>query len=250
MITEVDLDGTPCFATNARLSGLKAVNFIFGPNGSGKTTLTRRLGNKDTNGNKSAHVYNHDYVKNFFSQPTGTEGELPGITFTLGTKDADKQRELQELLKKIDEITGKLDGTANSAGQRQQLDTSITEYTVAKRLLKQDLKAVWLPHTAADSLLRGHKQDAEKLASRLLEHKDKEPETLTLTELSQRYESLANEVTSPIRNDLPATIPNKAWFNEVQQELLKPIVFTSTSPLLPIAKELSLLPWIKEGAVS
>lgn len=63
MITEVDLDGTPCFATNARLSGLKAVNFIFGPNGSGKTTLTRRLGNKDTNGNKSAHVYNHDYVK-------------------------------------------------------------------------------------------------------------------------------------------------------------------------------------------
>jgi len=153
---------------------------LLGPNGSGKTTLTRRLGNKDTNGNKSAHVYNHDYVKNiFFSQPTGTEGELPGITFTLGTKDADKQRELQELLKKIDEITGKLDGTANSAGQRQQLDTSITEYTVAKRLLKQDLKAVWLPHTAADSLLRGHKQDAEKLASRLLEHKDKEPETLT-----------------------------------------------------------------------
>lgn len=248
MITEVDLDGTPCFAPNARLSDLKAVNFIFGPNGSGKTTLTRRLGNKDTNGNKSAHVYNHDYVKNiFFSQPTGTEGELPGITFTLGTKDADKQRELQELLKKIDEITGKLDGTANSAGQRQQLDTSITEYTVGKRLLKQDLKAVWSPHTAAESLLRGHKQDAEKLASRLLEYKDEEPETLTLTELSQRHESLANEVTSPIRNDLPATIPNKAWFNEVQQELLKPIVFTSTSPLLPIAKELSLLPWIKEG---
>lgn len=248
MITEVDLDGTPCFAPGTKLTGLKKINFIFGPNGSGKTTLTRRLGNKDTNGNKSAHVYNHDYVKNiFFSQPTGTEGELPGITFTLGTKDADKQRELQELLKKIDEITGKLDGTENSGGQRQQLDTSITEYTVGKRLLKQDLKAVWLPHTAADSLLRGHKQDAEKLASRLLEYKDEEPETLTLTELSQRYESLANEVTSPIRNDLPATIPNKAWFNEVQQELLKPIVFTSTSPLLPIAKELSLLPWIKEG---
>ena len=107
MITEVDLDGTPCFATNERLSDLKAVNFIFGPNGSGKTTLTRRLGNKDTNGNKSAHVYNHEYVENiFFSQPTRTEGEIPGITFTLGTKDADKQRELQELLKKIDEITG------------------------------------------------------------------------------------------------------------------------------------------------
>ncbi len=248
MITEVDLSGTPCFAPNARLSDLKAVNFIFGPNGSGKTTLTRRLGNKDTNGNKSAHVYNHDYVKNiFFSQPTGTEGEIPGITFTLGTKDADKQRELQELLSKIDELTEKLDGAANSAGQRQQLNTKKTEYTAAQRILKRDLKAVWSPHTAADSLLRGHKQDAEKLASRLLEYKDQEPETLTLTELSQRYESLANEVTSPIRNDLPATIPNDAWFNEVQQELLTPIVFTSTSPLLPIAKGLNLLPWIKEG---
>lgn len=81
----------------------------------------------------------------------------------------------------------------------------------------------------------------------MLTYKDEEPEILTLSELSQRYESLTNEVASPIHNDLPATIPNNVWFNEVQQELLKPIVFTSTSPLLPIAKELNLLPWIKEG---
>lgn len=81
----------------------------------------------------------------------------------------------------------------------------------------------------------------------MLTYKDEEPEILTLSELNQRYESLTNEVASPIRNDLPATIPNNVWFNEVQQELLKPIVFTSTSPLLPIAKELNLLPWIKEG---
>lgn len=248
MITEVDLDGTPCFAAYTTLTGLKKINFIFGPNGSGKTTLTRRLGNKDTNGNKSAHVYNHDYIKNvFFSQPTGTEGEIPGITFTLGTKDAKKQRELQEILNTIEKISGQLDGTAKSKGQRKQLDITKTEYTSALKRLKRDLKAVWSPYTAADSLLRGHKRDAEKLALRLLTYKDKEPEILTLSELNQRYESLTNEVASPIRNDLPATIPNNVWFNEVQQELLKPIVFTSTSPLLPIAKELNLLPWIKEG---
>ena len=40
MITEVDLDGTPCFAPGATLENLKKVNFIFGPNGSGKTTLS------------------------------------------------------------------------------------------------------------------------------------------------------------------------------------------------------------------
>ena len=40
MITEVDLNGTPCFAPNAELTGLKKINFIFGPNGSGKTTLS------------------------------------------------------------------------------------------------------------------------------------------------------------------------------------------------------------------
>ena len=248
MITEVDLSGTPCFAPGTKLTGLKKINFIFGPNGSGKTTLTRRLGNKDTNGNKSAHVYNHDYIKNvFFSQPTGTEGEIPGITFTLGTKDAKKQRELQDILNTIEKISGQLDGTAQSKGQRKQLDITKTEYTSALKRLKRQLKAVWSPYTAADSLLRGHKQDAEKLASRLLTYKDEEPEILTLSELNQRYESLTNEVASPIRNDLPASIPSNVWFNEVQQELLKPIVFTSTSPLLPIAKELNLLPWIKEG---
>ena len=248
MITEVDLSGTPCFAPGTKLTGLKKINFIFGPNGSGKTTLTRRLGNKDTNGNKSAHVYNHDYIKNvFFSQPTGTEGEIPGITFALGTKDAKKQRELQDILNTIEKISGQLDGTAQSKGQRKQLDITKTEYTSALKRLKRQLKAVWSPYTAADSLLRGHKQDAEKLASRLLTYKDEEPEILTLSELNQRYESLTNEVASPIRNDLPASIPSNVWFNEVQQELLKPIVFTSTSPLLPIAKELNLLPWIKEG---
>ena len=40
MIEELDLSGTPCFAPDAKLTGLKKINFIFGPNGSGKTTLS------------------------------------------------------------------------------------------------------------------------------------------------------------------------------------------------------------------
>ena len=44
MITEVDLDGTPCFAPGQKLTGLRTFNFIFGPNGSGKTTISNHIG--------------------------------------------------------------------------------------------------------------------------------------------------------------------------------------------------------------
>ena len=116
MITEVDLSGTPCFADGTKLAGLKKINFIFGFNGSGKTSITRALANNSTNGNNDTHVYNSDYIKNvFYSSQTGNPGELAGITFTLGTKDADKQKELQAQTKEANDLSTKLEGTSGSS---------------------------------------------------------------------------------------------------------------------------------------
>lgn len=248
MITEVDLDGTPCFAAYTTLTGLKKINFIFGPNGSGKTTLTRRLGNKDTNGNKSAHVYNHDYIKNvFFSQPTGTEGEIPGITFTLGTKDATKQKALQSLQNELATLTKKLEGSPGSIGQREQLKNAEDRIKQLTKDLRRELKSIWSQHSASDTLLQGHKQDPIKLASKLLTHKGKEQEILTLAELNQRYESLTNADIEPISSQTQINLPSGEWFDNLINQLQEPIEVTSKSSLFPLAKELNLLSWISEG---
>ena len=248
MITEVDLDGTPCFAAYTTLTGLKKINFIFGPNGSGKTTLTRRLGNKDTNGNKSAHVYNHDYIKNvFFSQPTGTEGEIPGITFTLGTKDATKQKALQSLQNELATLTKKLEGSPGSIGQREQLKNAEDRIKQLTKDLRRELKSIWSQHSASDTLLQGHKQDPIKLASKLLTHKGKEQEILTLAELNQRYESLTNADIEPISRQTQINLPSGEWFDNLINQLQEPIEVTSKSSLFPLAKELNLLSWISEG---
>ena len=248
MITEVDLDGTPCFAPNARLSDLKAVNFIFGPNGSGKTTLTRTLSDKNRNGHISAHIYNHDYIKEvFFTASTGTTGELPGITFTLGAKDAQKQKELQNLQNELTTLTKKLEGSPESTGQREQLQQVEDRIKQLTKDLRRELKSIWSPHSASETLLQGYKQDPIKLASRLLTHKGKEEETLTLAELNQRYESLANTDIEPISSEIPINLPNAIWFEDVIKQLQEPIEVTSKSSLFPFANQLKLLSWISEG---
>lgn len=248
MITEVDLSGTPCFATNTRLSDLKAVNFIFGPNGSGKTTLTRTLSDKNRNGNSSAHIYNHDYIRDvFFTDSTGTAGEIPGITFTLGTKDATKQKALQSLQNELATLTKKLEGSPGSIGQREQLKNAEDRIKQLTKDLRRELKSIWSQHSASDTLLQGHKQDPIKLASKLLTHKGKEQEILTLAELNQRYESLTNADIEPISSQTQINLPSSEWFDNLINQLQEPIEVTSKSSLFPLAKELNLLSWISEG---
>lgn len=248
MITEVDLDGTPCFAPGTKLTGLKKINFIFGFNGSGKTSITRALANNGTDRNNDTHVYNSDYIKDvFFSSETGNPGELAGITFTLGTKDAEKQKELQAQLKQANKLSAKLNGTTSKIGQIQQLEDADYEERAAEKELKTQLKNIWSQHSAADTLLRGHKRDVEKLISKLLEHKDEDRETLSLSELSERYESLNNNEIEPIHIELPSTLPPITWLQTLQQKLAIPIDLTSNSTLFPLAEELNLLQWIKAG---
>lgn len=248
MITEVDLSGTPCFAPGATLKDLKKVNFIFGFNGSGKTTLTRALADNSTNGNNDTHVYNCDYISNvFFPSPIGNPGELPGITFTLGSKDAEKQKELQERIKEVTDLEAKLEGTSSKVGQKKQLEEADEEVEAAGKQLHRELKKIWSQYSAADTLLKGYKRDVERLISKLVKHKDKEKEILSLSELSERYMSLNNNEMVAIQVKLPFELPSITWFRTLQQKLAIPIDLTSDSALFPLAEELNLLPWIKEG---
>lgn len=107
MITEVDLSGTPCFAPDAKLTGLKQINFIFGPNGSGKTTLSNKIQAIDLNDEETdieeIAVFNRDYIKDAFRTC-----QAPGH-ITLGKQSSTLQDEINALNLKLEEEEKKLE---------------------------------------------------------------------------------------------------------------------------------------------
>lgn len=145
MITEVDLSSTACFAPDAKLTGLKTINFIFGPNGSGKTTLSNRiqaidLNNEETDIEEIA-VFNRDYIKDAFRTC-----QAPGH-ITLGKQSSTLQDEINALNLKLEEEEKKLEQiddkikqakserekilTVTQGGmgdQRKKLATTLKEY--------------------------------------------------------------------------------------------------------------------------
>lgn len=145
MITEVDLSGTPCFAPDTKLTGLKKINFIFGPNGSGKTTLSNKIQAIDLNDEETdieeIAVFNRDYIKDAFRTC-----QAPGH-ITLGKQSSTLQDEinalnlkLEEEEKKLKQIDDKIDQanserekiltvTLGSMGdRRKKLATTLKEY--------------------------------------------------------------------------------------------------------------------------
>lgn len=111
MIEEVDLSGTPCFAPDTKLTGLKKINFIFGPNGSGKTTLSNKiqaidLKDQETDIEEIA-VFNRDYIKDAFRTC-----QAPGH-ITLGKQSSTLQDEINALDLKLEEEKNKAEQISN-----------------------------------------------------------------------------------------------------------------------------------------
>lgn len=248
MITTIDFRNTPCFDEKAELTDLRQVNFIFGPNGAGKTTITRAAEAQLTAGGHTVHVYNHDYVSNVFhTSETGSDGEIQGITFTLGEKDASKQEQLKLQRKRLADTRKKLEGTDGSSGQKGQLAGLKQERTNYLKILKKSLKDIWKPHQASQHLLEGMKQDVTKLVDKLLQYKDSVEEHDTLGTISFQYEQLKSGSLKEISIPFPGQAPCQLNAQHVTTLLTTPIDLSSASPLYDFAMKHNLLPWIREG---
>lgn len=127
MITEVDLSGTPCFAPDAKLTGLKAINFIFGPNGSGKTTLSNKLQAIDLNDRETdieqIAVFNRDYIKDAFRTC-----QAPGH-ITLGKQSSTIKDEIDRLNAQLNEEKTVLDELNRNITEAESEEYSLLDAT-------------------------------------------------------------------------------------------------------------------------
>lgn len=241
MITEVDLDDTPCFAPGTKLTGLKKINFIFGPNGAGKTTLTRELGRLNSD-NQATHIYNRDYLSEiFYLEPTGIQGEIPGITFTIGSENTELQKKRKETLKKLDDLNNLLQALKKTQKtQQEQADND-------RKTLKSELKKAWEPHAASNELLSGLKRDVHKLVERLQSEREENEIEESLDSLDNRYQTISNNQLTKIELPDYTTILEQLENADIKSALEKKIETESTSSLFPFASQHNLLSWIKEG---
>lgn len=142
MITEVDLSGTPCFAPDAKLTGLKNINFIFGPNGSGKTTLSNKiqtinLEEIETEIQEIA-VFNRDYIKDSFR-----ECQAPGH-ITLGKENSVLKDEIDQLTEQLKQREEKLEETQTKikeAERERERLLNVTQSSIGPR--RKQLAAIF-----------------------------------------------------------------------------------------------------------
>lgn len=246
MITEVDLDGTPCFAPGQKLSKLNKINFIFGPNGSGKTTLSKILQNNtdtrihwDTNGTNEIHVFNREFTANALA----SSAQLAGVFF-IGKGAASTQAKidaLQAQLTKEKAEADKAEGTYRAAIQDEynmRLSFDETAWKTKKRL---EPLAVFT-YLKGGGALRSKATFTEEL----LQIKVACDDEVTLESLTQRAERLQSgelhTITTPTLTWVPQT-----QIDSLEQLLATPIIPTSESTLLPLIRQYGILDWVTQG---
>lgn len=250
MIKNINLEGFPCFAVDAGLNNLEAINHIYGPNGSGKTTISEFLTTLSPEGNQAVHwegdpdtirVYNRSYARSVFAKP---EGEEPGV-FLLGEDSA-------ETLKKIDALTAKQNKINEKLANYKADHTNTAEELETEKKALQE--TIWERLDAIPDVLRqkmpktkGNKrkclEEALRVASEPYNPQDGTFDSLEkmANDLNQmgETESAISAFPSP-----PSAFRNAQGFYSL---LSKPIVGSADVPLSALVNSLSNSDWVREG---
>lgn len=249
MITEVDLSGTPCFAPGTKLTGLKKINFIFGPNGSGKTSITRILSkgpddpritrSTGDSSNREILVLNSTYIEKTFQEAEN------GIFF-LGEQSISNERDIESKKKDRDRLSEEIE-LLESKKRSAEVDQSKAE--------EQLLSAIWsnrdIVPEQLSSCLDGYNKRRTKLRDKVKDIRQTPlpPEDAlpaTLDELAAQEKGLLTttlEIASRVR-----TIPQiPQELKDLPALLSTPLIPAADSPLSDLISQIQHSDWVREG---
>lgn len=248
MITDIRLAGLPCFGTDALLSDLATINYVFGPNGSGKTTISQCLASYDSTSSSSVcwdqrantiKVYNRTYVRASF---TSADGEEPGV-FLLG----DDSRETFQRIEALQEEQKKIDN------KLLRYAKTLDGYVDDLKTKRSDLaETVWKRRTDIPAILRdqmsGLKGSKEQCLGKVLQAAGAHAErgTETFATLATKAQTAFDDAVTEVA---PLPLPPKPRWNEaaLQAALEAPIVGSADVPLAELIDRLSISDWVREG---
>lgn len=157
------------------MANLSQFNFLFGSNGTGKTTISRIIVDEaafpacqitwKAGTRLETLVYNSDFVERNFNQSV----ELKGV-FTLGEKQTDTlakiaaaKKQLDDLTKKIEDLTQNLQGVDGTGGKKSELASLEEEFKNKcwEQKQKHDAKL--------QGAFKGYRDSAEKFKTKILQ---------------------------------------------------------------------------------
>lgn len=254
MIERITVAGHASYGkTPEELTGLKAINFVYGPNAAGKTTISQIISGARPNPTCAVRwergtelettVYNRDFVKANFN----SGGDLKGI-FTLGEKDIETQNKIRTAKEEIDRITRSIeqlteslegiDGLGGKVGERNTIEFKFRDTCWALKT-KHDPKL--------QGAMAGFRDKKENFKEKLCTECKKTPtQILTLEELEKRASSVFGP--APSTEMLLSEFNEDAFLNWQNDDVLKKRVIGKTDvDIAAMILKLGNSDWVKQG---
>lgn len=254
MIERITIADCASYGSQAeQLINLKPINFLYGPNAAGKTTISRIVSNPNPTPPCAVHwehgtrletlVYNRDFVSTNFSQTS----ELKGI-FTLGQKDIETQNkiaaaktEVDELARKIEQLTETLQGTDGTGGK-------IGEMNEIELRFRDECWDVKSKHDAKlQGAMAGYRGDKQKFKDRLINECNKPPcQPVPLGELEVKAESVFGPAPT---TEYPLTNLSEEAFlmSEADKVLKKRVIGKADVDIAAMIQQLGNSDWVRQG---
>lgn len=235
------------------LDGLSQFTFVFGSNAAGKTTISRVIEDEDSfptckvawqRGTRlQTMVYNLDFIDKNFHQ----SAQLKGV-FTLGEKHEDilskiavAKDELDDLTRKIENLTHHLQGTDGAGGKKGELadlESALKEKCWAQKQ-KHDAKL--------KGAFEGYRGSSEKFKEKVLaEWASNSAELLSLDELEKRAETVFGP-TPIAEQSIPVVESATLVTYESDPILKKRVVGKNDVDIAALIKKLGNSDWVREG---
>ena len=256
MISEIKINPpVATYLSQATLSDLRRINYIFGANGTGKTTISRVIAGEQGHNHCQLvwqggielewMVYNRDFVDRNFNQ----DGPLQGV-FTLGENQIEAEREIARLRLEIDRVNGQrsslktqLDGEDGQSGKRKELLD--LEPVLGDKCWKQvELHKAYFREAFSSAGVLGSKQRfKEKVLS---EHASNTAEILSLDELKQKSQTI---FSSDLVRAAPLETLSAADLMVAEENALlkKVIVGNQDVDIAALINRLGSSDWVKQG---
>jgi len=235
------------------MDGLARLNFVFGSNGTGKTTISRLIADPSryatcqvTWANRRSletMVYNRDFIElNFVQSP-----DIKGV-FTLGERQVDTLKKIEETKAEIESIDATVAGLLNNLeGEDGQGGARATLLKAA-----EDLKGeCWAAKTKHDDwfaeAFRGLRGSSEKFTNKVLsERGEQSGEAPELVALQQKAEAIYGE--QPASEPILQSINGRHLVGfETDPLLARRIVGKADVDLAGLIERLGNSDWVRRG---
>jgi wobble nucleotide-excising tRNase len=254
MIESIELASAATYApTPETLSALRKLNFIFGTNGVGKTTISRVIHSPTAFGSCRVNwargvvletlVYNRDFVARNFTASARVKG-----IFTLGEKDADNDRAIEEKKKVIEALGAEItrlsdtlhgpDKTSGKKGELTALETALVE-------------ACWKQKVAHDAVFKtafdGVRASKDSFKDKVLaQQKSNTFDAATLEDLTAKAKTIYGR--QPTMENVAPSVNAAALFELEEADILeKKVLGKQDVDIAAMIKRLGNSDWIKQG---